>query len=74
MPNPGAQGITDGVLIALAQLKTLKLSQDRNTASIGPGLRWGEVYDWISDFGLAVTGGRYSPVGVPVSPVPNIGP
>ena len=65
MPNKGAQGITDGVLIALTQMKQLKLTQGGKIAQVGPGLRWAEVYDWISEFGLAVSGGRYSPVGVP---------
>lgn len=65
MPVPSAAGIKDGVLISMEKLNNMQLSADRKTAQIGPGLRWMTVYDWISQYGLGVAGGRYGPVGVP---------
>lgn len=64
MPVPGAANIDDGVLFSLTNIRTLSLSVDRSVASLGPGLRWLEVYSWISQYGLGVTGGRFAPVGV----------
>lgn len=64
MPVPGAASIENGVLISMRDMNTTKLTNDGKTAQIGPGLRWGAVYDWISTYGLAVVGGRYNPVGV----------
>ena len=65
MPVPEAASITKGVLISTENLQTMRLSDDRQIAQLGPGLRWGAVYQWISQYNLAVVGGRYSPVGVP---------
>lgn len=65
MPVPEAAGIKDGVLISTEKLNILRLSKDKKTAQVGPGLRWGAVYDWISSYNLGVLGGRYDPVGVP---------
>lgn len=64
MPVPGAASIGNGVLISMKNMNTTKLTNGRKTAQIGPGLRWGTVYNWISTYGLAVVGGRYNPVGV----------
>ena len=63
MPVPGAASITDGILISLANLKTKTLNDDE-TVTIGAGLRWREVYEYVSDYGLAVCGGRFGDVGV----------
>ncbi|KAI9739477.1 MAG: hypothetical protein M1818_005165 [Claussenomyces sp. TS43310] len=65
MPNPGAAAISDGVLISMTQINEMRLTEGRKVAQLGPGLRWGAVYDWISQYDLAVVGGRYDPVGVP---------
>jgi hypothetical protein len=64
MPVPGAQSNDGGVLISMANITTRKFNRDRSVASIGPGNRWIQVYDWTAKFGLAVAGGRYSNVGV----------
>lgn len=64
MPVINAQSNDGGIVFALANLDAKILSQDRTTVSIGPGNRWGDVYHWISEFGLAVPGGRYPDVGV----------
>ena len=65
MPVPEAAGIADGVLISTEKLNFMQLTKDNSIAQLGPGLRWGAVYDWISQYNLGVAGGRYDPVGVP---------
>ncbi|KAM7212310.1 hypothetical protein V8F06_012309 [Rhypophila decipiens] len=65
MPNPGSSNINGGVLISLTNLKTLKLNSDHSIVSVGAGYRWGDVYQWLSGYGLVAAGGRYEPVGVP---------
>lgn len=64
MTVPNAANIDNGVLISLNQMTTMKLTQNNSIAQLGPGLRWGTVYDWISQYNLGVAGGRYNPVGV----------
>lgn len=62
---PGFASIGNGgVLIALSQLKSLSLSHDKSIATIGPGLRWGDVYSALEPQGRIVVGGRVSIVGV----------
>lgn len=34
------------------------------TVSIGPGARWGQVYDYLAAKGVSVPGGRAASVGV----------
>ena len=65
MPVPGAAGIADGVLISTEKLNLMQLTNNNSIAQLGPGLRWGAVYDWISQYNLGIAGGRYDPVGVP---------
>ena len=66
MPIDDAANINStGVLISSTNLKTLKLSEDKETISIGPGPRWGDVYSYLDGTNLTVVGGRYAPVGVP---------
>lgn len=64
MPVRGAQSVQPGVMIALSSLNRRTLSRNKAIASIGPGQTWGDVYAWLAPYGLAVNGGRYSPVGV----------
>ena len=40
----GASNAAGGITIDLKYLNGVELSEDRETASIGPGNRWGEVY------------------------------
>ncbi|KAH7355749.1 hypothetical protein BKA66DRAFT_403681, partial [Pyrenochaeta sp. MPI-SDFR-AT-0127] len=66
MPIPDAANINStGVQISSSNLRTLKLSEDRQTMSIGPGPRWGEVFIHMDGTNLTVVGGRLAPVGVP---------
>lgn len=64
MPVKGAAGTNQGVLIAMTRMNSTALSTDGGIASIGPGLRWGDVYNWLSTEDRVVVGGRYAPVGV----------
>ncbi|TGJ88404.1 hypothetical protein E0Z10_g329 [Xylaria hypoxylon] len=65
MPVPGAANINGGVLFSLGNMRTLQMTKRNMIAQLGPGLRWNEVYSWTAKYGLAVSGGRYAPVGVP---------
>ncbi|KAF1956731.1 FAD-binding domain-containing protein [Byssothecium circinans] len=66
MPIPGAATINStGVQISSTNLKTLKLSEDKQTMSIGPGPRWGDVFEYLDGTNVTVVGGRLPPVGVP---------
>ena len=60
----GANGITDGVTIDLRSMNKTTLSDDKKTASIGPGAKWGDVYRTLNPLGYGVPGGRASTVGV----------
>ncbi|KAI0195870.1 hypothetical protein F4808DRAFT_452809 [Astrocystis sublimbata] len=65
MPVRGAANIDNGVLMSLNKFTMMKMTKQNTVAQLGPGLRWHEVYNWTSTYGLAVSGGRYAPVGVP---------
>lgn len=66
MPIPTAANINStGVQISSTNLNTLKLSEDKHTMSIGPGPRWGDVFEYMDGSNLTVVGGRLAPVGVP---------
>jgi FAD/FMN-containing dehydrogenase len=54
----------DGVVIALQNLKKKVLSADKKTATIGTGLNWKAVYEWIEPNGVQIVGGREPRVGV----------
>jgi hypothetical protein len=45
-------------------MKEVNVSTDKRTVSVGPGNRWGEVYDKTEPLGIAVSGGRWGNVGV----------
>lgn len=64
MPVKGAASTNQGVLIVMTRMRTLNLSSDKQIASVGPGLRWQDVYEWIGQYGRVVVGGRYPTVGV----------
>ena len=61
---PGASNSPGGITLDLVALSSITVSADRTTASIGPGLRWGQVYTALDPMGLTVVGGREFPVGV----------
>lgn len=66
-PFPDNNINSTGVTIDLTELKTVSYSNDTGTgpvASIGPGARWGQVYDYLSPKNVSVPGGRAATVGV----------
>lgn len=65
MPINDAANIEKGVLISSTNLDTLEFSSDKSVLSIGPGLRWGDVFTHMNNTGLAIVGGRLGIVGVP---------
>jgi FAD/FMN-containing dehydrogenase len=60
----GASNIENGVSLDLRDLNRVEVSEDKETAAVGPGARWGDVYAQLDTKGLAVVGGRVSDVGV----------
>ncbi|KAG9120289.1 hypothetical protein FRC07_004281 [Ceratobasidium sp. 392] len=62
--NPGWAGTSNGVLISLSHLKTIRFSTDSTSVFVGAGNRWGDVYTETGKRGVTVAGGRISPVGV----------
>ena len=64
MTVKGAASTNEGVLVVLTRMKGMTISPDHSMASLGPGLSWLEVYNWIEPFGRVVLGGRYAPVGI----------
>ena len=64
MPVKGAASTNNGVLIVLRHLRELSLSNDTSIASLGPGLTWNLVYEFIQPYNRAILGGRYTAVGV----------
>ncbi|CAN9482313.1 unnamed protein product [Alternaria alternata] len=64
-PNPGWSSIgEDGILIDLQKLNAISVSDDKKVASIGPGQKWGKVYEALDPHELSVIGGRIPQVGV----------
>ncbi|KAM0251659.1 hypothetical protein ACHAQJ_008073, partial [Trichoderma viride] len=62
--DAGAANIDGGVTIDLSRLNAIQVSEDRKTVSVGPGAKWGQVYDKLDALGLSVAGSRASTVGV----------
>ncbi|KAJ4985186.1 hypothetical protein SVAN01_09322 [Stagonosporopsis vannaccii] len=61
----GSSSIEDGITISLENFRQAKVSTDKKTVDVGPGLRWVDVYTAVEKDGLSVAGGRMAPVGVP---------
>ena len=60
----GANNIQGGVTIDLQYLNWTKYDKATETADIGPGARWKEVYAELMTHGRVVAGGRNGKVGV----------
>ncbi|KAI1840989.1 hypothetical protein JX266_012849 [Neoarthrinium moseri] len=61
---PGSNNIDGGVTIDLSCLNTTAIAPDLETATIGPGARWKDVYAELHKFNRVVAGGREGNVGV----------
>jgi FAD/FMN-containing dehydrogenase len=63
--GPGFSSIdAEGILIDLAGINEVALSEDRSVASVGPGNTWDRVYEELEQHELTVVGGRVAGVGV----------
>lgn len=60
----GASSAPNGITIDLQYMDDVSVMKDHKTASLGPGIRWGDVYKALEPFGLTVAGGRDNSVGV----------
>ncbi|KAK8008423.1 hypothetical protein PG991_010974 [Apiospora marii] len=63
-PWAGAANVEAGVVVDLQRLNQVIISAVKTTVNVGPGNRWGDVYNVLDPQGLAVTGGRLATVGV----------
>lgn len=65
MPVPGAADINQGVLLVTTGLNSVQYADEtKSVVKIGAGNRWLDVYELLAQDSLAVTGGRFGPVGV----------
>ncbi|KAF4962282.1 hypothetical protein FSARC_9635 [Fusarium sarcochroum] len=60
----GSNNIEDGVTVDLVHLNEVTFDTSNETAAIGPGCKWRQVYAELSKHGRAVAGGREGNVGV----------
>lgn len=63
-PVPGGASAKGGVLIDLALFREVTISDDRESVTLGAGVRWAEASRILDEKGLGVVGGRSSDVGV----------
>ncbi|KAH9829787.1 FAD-binding domain-containing protein [Teratosphaeria destructans] len=59
-----SSNIEDGITITLQRFNKVKLSADAQSVSIGPGLRWSDVYRALEPYNITALGGRVSDIGV----------
>ncbi|EJD05533.1 FAD-binding domain-containing protein [Fomitiporia mediterranea MF3/22] len=58
------QSSTPGVQISLSRFTNISYDSVRGTVSIGMGLTWDQVYEYLEPYGVVVAGGRINGVGV----------
>lgn len=63
-PYAGAANISGGVTIDLGLLEWTRFDEASETVDLGPGGRWGPVYEELRKHGRVVAGGRDGHVGV----------
>ncbi|RJE27102.1 FAD binding domain protein [Aspergillus sclerotialis] len=64
LPSPLGANINNGVLIDMSLFSQLHYHPDKRLATIGPALKWGEVYEALAEHGMTAVGGRILDVGV----------
>lgn len=65
MPISNAANIDkEGILISTSNFTMLSVSDDKQILSVGAGIRWPDVYNFLEPYGLSVIGGRLGDVGV----------
>ena len=63
--NVAGRAVTDGgVMIDLAEMKSIAIDPERATASAEGGVTWNELNEAAAGYGLAVTGGAVSTTGI----------
>ncbi|KAL9948128.1 hypothetical protein D7B24_002378 [Verticillium nonalfalfae] len=65
MNAPGSNSINDGVLLALNNLKDIKVNDEDLTIEVAPGNKWVDVYEALAPFKRYAIGGRLKTIGVP---------
>ena len=60
----GQSSIDGGIQFDLVKLKTIQIKRSKGTVLVGPGNRWGSVYNNLQKEGSIVVGGRSANVGV----------
>src|SRR3954453_5185716 len=63
-PVPGYATCDDGIVIDLSGMKGIRIDPDAKTGQAQAGLTWGGFNGGRQQFGLAVTGGRFSTTGI----------
>ncbi|KAH9946908.1 FAD dependent oxidoreductase [Amylocystis lapponica] len=61
--NPGWSSST-GVQIAMSRLSEVNYDADTETADVGAGLVWDDIYSALEPYGVNVVGGRVTGIGV----------
>ncbi|RDW85983.1 hypothetical protein BP5796_04308 [Coleophoma crateriformis] len=64
MSFPGSNNINGGVLLALNDMTLLRVAADNSSIEVGPGNRWGDVYNALAPYSLYCIGGRLKAIGV----------
>lgn len=65
MPVADAANIgPEGILISSTNLTTIALSKDKQILTVGSGVRWPEVYDFLAPHNVVVNGIRIGNAGV----------
>lgn len=59
----GSSSIEGGITVALEKLDEITLSCEKDKVRIGPGNRWGDVYEELDKSEVTVPGGRVATVG-----------
>ena len=60
----GASNVDGGVTIDLVRMNDVKIGEGKNSATIGAGARWGQIYKDLEAENLMVIGGRVGSVGI----------
>ena len=60
----GSSNIAKGVTVDLRGMRRISLNEKTKTASVQPGAKWIEVYNYLGPLGYAIPGGRAGDVGV----------
>jgi FAD/FMN-containing dehydrogenase len=65
MPLSNAGNIgPEGILFSSSNLSTLVISEDKSTVTVGSGIRFKQLYDFLAPHGVIVNGVRLGDVGV----------